>query len=91
MAKKHRSIKADLAALIALLAEDPTQGEPLGNDCYKVRLSITSKGKGKSGGARVINCVVAKQQEVYLLTAYDKSEQASVSDAEIKAMIKQIP
>lgn len=49
--KKYRSFKADLAELITLLQEQPQQGEALGKDCYKIRLAITAKGKGKSGGA----------------------------------------
>ena len=39
------------------LIKDPRLGVPLGNDRYKIRLKITSKGKGKSGGARVITLV----------------------------------
>ncbi len=52
LAKKHKSLKADLVLLIEQLAENPTLGTPIGKECYKIRLSITSKGKGKSGGAR---------------------------------------
>lgn len=55
--KKYKSLKTEILDLIASLEEDPTQGTPLGIDCYKIRLAIKSKGKGKSGGARVITCV----------------------------------
>ena len=48
IAKKHHSLKSDLGKLIASLKENPIQGKPLGKDCYKVRMAITSKGKGKS-------------------------------------------
>jgi hypothetical protein len=47
IAKKHRSLKTDIASLIDPLEEDPTQGAPLGKDCYKIRMAITSKRKGK--------------------------------------------
>lgn len=52
--KKHPSLKKDIAALGAELEQDPFMGKPLGRDCYKVRVAITSKGRGKSGGGRVI-------------------------------------
>lgn len=55
LAKKYPSLKNDLSALVKTLADAPEQGVALGNGFYKIRLSITSKGKGKSGGARVIN------------------------------------
>jgi mRNA-degrading endonuclease RelE of RelBE toxin-antitoxin system len=57
LAKKFPSLKKDLLLLIESLEITPKQGEPLGNDFYKVRLAIASKGKGKSGGGRVITCV----------------------------------
>jgi len=43
--KKYHSLKADISNLIASLEQEPLQGEPLGKDCYKVRMAITSKGK----------------------------------------------
>ena len=88
IAKKHRSLKSDLNKLIDSLEENPTQGEPLGKDCYKVRMAITSKGKGKSGGSRVITCVKIVNQVVYLLTFYDKSEQENISDKELDELLR---
>lgn len=86
LAKKYISLKNDIAALIESLEQDPTQGKSLGKDCYKIRLAIASKGKGKSGGARVITCVFIAVAEVYLLTIYDKSEKEDISDKELKAL-----
>lgn len=87
IAKKHRSLKSDLEKLIASLQEDPLQGEPLGKDCYKVRMAISSKGKGKSGGSRVITCVKIVEQTAYLLTIYDKSDKESISDKELDELV----
>jgi len=70
---------------------NPVQGTSLGNNCYKIRLSIASKGKGKSGGARIITNIVVSQTTVYFLSIYDKSEQASLSNDELKALLKQVP
>jgi len=88
IAKKHRSLKTDLEKLIYSLKENPGQGEPLGKDCYKVRMAITSKGKGKSGGSRVITCVKVTSQDVYLLTIYDKTNKESISDKELNNLLK---
>ncbi|WP_310589080.1 type II toxin-antitoxin system RelE family toxin [Fibrella forsythiae] len=67
LGKKYASFKDDLAALIDSLSNDPQQGESLGQGCYKIRLAIKSKSKGKSGGARVISCVKIIDEVVYLL------------------------
>jgi hypothetical protein len=53
---------------------DPQQGTSLGHNAYKIRLAVRSKGKGKSGGMRIITFVISRQREVYLLWIYDKSE-----------------
>lgn len=71
------------------LRNDPTQGAALGKDCYKIRLAISSKGKGKRGGGRVITCVKVVQETVYLLAIYDKGERDTVSDNELDAMLNE--
>ena len=81
LAKKYPSIKSDLSELIKSLVIDPFQGDNLGKDCYKVRMKITSKGKGKSGGSRVITCVKIVNRDIRLLSIYDKSDQISISDS----------
>ena len=73
LAKKHLSLKNDLSNLIESLENEPNQGVYLGKDCYKIRMAISSKGKGKIGGARVITCVKIVSNSVFMLTIYDKS------------------
>jgi hypothetical protein len=73
------------------LIANPTIGTPLGKDAYKIRLAISSKGKGKSGGARVITCVKIVAATVYLVSIYDKSVQSDISDKELKERIKNLP
>ncbi len=90
LAKKYRSIKADLAALELELIANPKTGDEVIKDCYKVRMSITSKGKGKSGGARVITYVWVHESTVLLLTIYDKSEKGNVPVSKIKELLKSI-
>lgn len=88
LAKKHRSLKNDLATLIEQLEQNPTTGTELGNNCYKIRLAIASKGKGKSGGARIITHVHVSAQNVYLIAIYDKSEMDNIDDKEIIERVK---
>jgi hypothetical protein len=88
LSKKFPSLKNELLTLIERLKEEPQQGTPLGDDCYKVRLSIASKNKGKSGGARVVTCIYLADSELYLLSIYDKSEKSSLNDKELKELIK---
>ena len=87
LSKKYKSLKTDLLAVVEELAENPRRGIPLGKECYKVRVAITSKGKGKSGGARLITYVRILKETVFLLDLYDKSEQSSISDKELKLLI----
>lgn len=91
LAKKFPSLKKELQALISELKEDPAKGTPIGHDCQKVCLAIASKGKGKSGGARVIVHVVFKDGTAYLLSIYDKSELENLTENEILDLIKLIP
>lgn len=86
--KKYKSLKNDLAGLFESLENEPVQGKPLGKDCYKIRLSISSKGKGKSGGARVITCIRIISEKVFLLTIYDKSAKDDISDKELSDLLK---
>lgn len=90
--KRYKSIIDDVNALVLSLKEDPFQGVDLGKNLRKIRLAITSKGKGKSGGARMItyNLVISENcGTVYLMTIYDKSEKESISDAEITSILKE--
>lgn len=90
LAKKYHSIKADLAELGQQLADNPTLGTPIGQDCYKIRLAISSKDKGKSGGARIFTHVYVAETTLYLLAIYDKSERENISDKEVAELLKQL-
>jgi len=88
--KKYPSLKKEIEELGSLLESDPIQGTAIGKDCYKIRLAVRSKNAGKSGGAKIITHVKIIKQTVYLLSIYDKSEQASITEKEIAARIKSI-
>ena len=63
-------------------------GTPIGDNCYKIRLAISSKGRGQSGGARIIKHILVANQTVVLLNIYDKSEQATLTEKAIKELLK---
>ena len=86
--KKYPSLKSDFSLLLTSLKNDPSQGISLGSDCYKIRLAISSKGKGKSGGARVLTCFKIVHGTVYLLTIFDKSEKENIPDKELSELLK---
>ena len=89
--RKFPSLQKELHELIKELKEEPEKGIPIGHNCYKIRLAISSKGKGKSGGARTITHLVFKDEIVYLLTIYDKSAIENLTDKEILELVKLIP
>ncbi|MVN21315.1 hypothetical protein GO621_07175 [Mucilaginibacter sp. HMF7410] len=90
LTKKYFSLKNELLELVKNLKENPKQGTSIGDNCYKIRLSIFSKGKGKSGGARVIINVVITAEIVYLLNIYDKSEKENLTTKELQELLKEI-
>ena len=93
MAKKYKSFVKDYKNFIESLKKNPIQGKSLGGGVYKIRISITSKSKGKSGGARILTYNVKKLDPdkfiVVLMSIYDKSEMENVSDAYLKDILKE--
>ncbi len=90
LSRKYPSLKEELGELNKTLSSKPGTGTPLGNDTYKIRLAIKSKGKGKSGGGRIITYVFKENKEVYLLTIYDKSDFENVDDKVLKNIIQSL-
>ena len=92
LAKKYKSLGEDYKTLKKELMENPFQGDDLGGGVRKIRMAIASKGTGKSGGARVLtlNVLVSEENEVTLLTIYDKNEIDNVSDEYIRWLISEV-
>lgn len=93
--KKYHSLKKELNELVESLEKDPLQGTLISENVYKIRLSIKSKGKGKSAGARIITYLHIEETEdneqvVYLVSIYDKSNYENISDYFIRQMIDEI-
>mgnify|MGYP003489554515 CR=1 FL=1 len=82
LSKKFPSIKNDFAELIDNILEDPESGTFIGNNCYKIRLAIGSKRKGKSGGARIISfeTVISIDETTVLFgSIYNKTDFTSIN------------
>ena len=90
LAKKYPSLKDEFSNLLETLESRPEQGIALGNNCFKIRLAIQSKGKGKSGGARIITNLLIEINTVYLLSIYDKSEKDNLNEKELIELLKMI-
>ncbi len=91
--KKYPSLNTDLKNLEKELIENPKSGISLGNNSFKVRFKINSKGKGKSGGARVITLLETivnfdSETTVNLISIYDKSDTENISDKELKRLLQ---
>ena len=90
LAKKFPSLKAEYAALVDELGRNPEKGQSLGNNCFKIRMAIASKGRGTSGRARIITHIYVENETAFLLAIYDKSEQNDISDKELRELLYEI-
>lgn len=88
--KKYHTLQTSLKQLEQSLIDNPRLGDSYGSNIYKVRLADESKGKGKSGGFRVITYVVEEtttSTDIYLITIFDKSEETSIDKDDIKKIL----
>ena len=93
LAKRHRSFIEDLQDFRDSILKNPYQGTELSLGIRKVRLTIGSKGRGKSGGARVITftyLVDEKDGVVILLLLYDKADASSIKMNVVRKIIKDL-
>jgi mRNA-degrading endonuclease RelE of RelBE toxin-antitoxin system len=90
LAKKYRSIPSELRELSQELKTNPHLGTDLGAGIFKIRLAIKSKGKGKSGGGRVVTYVIDEEEIIHLLTIYDKSELDTIETSELRELVREL-
>ena len=92
LAKKYPSFKEDLVNFGKSLLENPKQGAELAPGIRKIRMAIKAKGKGKSGGARVITYNFITQEmdgKIVLLLIYDKEDASTAKVNVLKEIIKE--
>ena len=93
LGKRYRSLKDDLAVFKQSLQENPFQGVELTPGIRKIRMAIGSKGRGKSGSARVVTAtaIVAEHKgHIALLTIYDKADASTIKMNVIKKMAREL-
>ena len=88
--KKYPSIKEEIYNISQRLKENPKLGTHIKKNCYKIRIYINSKGRGKSGGARIITHLILSKNLAYLISIYDKSEKDSISNEELNELVNKI-
>lgn len=92
LVKKYPSFKEDLVNFGKSLLENPKQGAELAPGIRKIRMAIKSKGKGKSGGARVITYNFITQEmdgNIVLLLIYDKEDASTAKVNVLKEILKE--
>ena len=88
--KRHRSLEADFERLLASLLVNPEQGVELIEGARKIRLAITSKRRGRSGGARVIIRAKIVDDELQLIYIYDKADYENISDVYLRDILTRL-
>ncbi len=85
-AKSIGMSRAEMDDVISFLSVNPMAGDMIvgSGGCRKVR--VAGRGKGKSGGYRVVTFWASDDGTVYLLAVLSKGDDANFSSAEIKAM-----
>ena len=93
LAKRHRSMADDLKKFQQNLLENPYQGTELTPGIRKIRMTITSKRRGSSGGARVITLTYSVSMEtgvIILLLIYDKADASNIKISVVRQIVKEL-
>ena len=91
LAKKYPSFKQDYKDFLVSIKNNPLQGDEITKKIRKIRMAIKAKGKGKSGGARVITFNVLTDVEnghVVFLLLYDKEDASTVKANVVKQLVR---
>ncbi len=91
LAKKYPSFKQDYKDFLVSIKNNPLQGDEITKNIRKIRMAIKAKGKGKSGGARVITFNILTDIEnghVVFLLLYDKEDASTVKVNVVKQFVR---
>jgi mRNA-degrading endonuclease RelE of RelBE toxin-antitoxin system len=93
LAKKYHTLKGHIDNLGIKLVENPFLGESYGSNLYKIRVADESKGKGKSGGFRVMYYLAIKKEDgidILLMTIYDKGELDTITKKDAELLLQKV-
>ena len=91
LAKKYPSFKQDYKDFLVSIKNNPLQGDEITKNIRKIRMAIKAKGKGKSGGARVITFNILTDIEnghVVFLLLHDKEDASTVKVNVVKQLVR---
>jgi hypothetical protein len=74
--------EAERRAIVDLIAENPRQGDEIRGSGGVRKVRIAGRGKGKSGGYRVITAYFGPDAPTYLFAILSKGDRANFSAAE---------
>lgn len=86
--KKFPKVKNDLVWFINELSSNPELGINLGENIFKVRIPNSSIPTGKRGGFRIIT-YYKKNDTLYLVTIYSKTEQDNILTEKLIKIVKE--
>jgi len=93
LSKKYHTLRESIDELGEALIKGPYLGESYGGNIYKVRLSDKSKGKGKSGGFRILYYLAIQQGNdtiIILITILNKGEINTIKKTDAEYLLTQV-
>jgi hypothetical protein len=81
-AKTAGLTEAERAAVVEMIANKPDAGDEIGGTGGARKVRVAGRGKGKSGGYRLITFYSGKDVPVFLLAVYSKGEKANLTKTE---------
>ena len=84
--KAERVSEAQRAEIVDVLAKDPEAGDVIRESGGARKVRFSARGRGKSGGFRVITAYVGDHAPVYLVALYSKAEKANLSADDLKTI-----
>jgi hypothetical protein len=81
-AAKARMTNDERMTAITIVALNPSAGDIVAGGGGIRKIRVQGRGKGKSGGYRVLTYYMAEEEPVFLLSVLNKSKTANLSDAQ---------
>ena len=89
-AKSAGLTEAEIERIITRIASSPDCGDPIPGTGGARKVRFAGRGKGKSGGYRVITFYTGPDLPVFLLTVFGKGEKVDLTQGERNAMRREL-